>query len=71
MTTEPIILTHIDCIPVWDEKGNEILLFDCYTKDGQWLGSRRLFRFVEQLNIDFPNIDLEKYLKRYIIRGRK
>lgn len=41
--SELIGLSHIDVIPVWNEE--EIVLFDLYTKDGKWLGSKRLFKY--------------------------
>ncbi len=43
-----ISLENIDCYPVWDEE--EIVLYDMYTKDGVWLGSKRLFRYVKEFN---------------------
>lgn len=41
-------LSHIDCIPVFDKE--EIVLFDMYTKDGVWLGSKRRLRYCTEVN---------------------
>jgi hypothetical protein len=49
--SQRIGLTHIDCEPVWEE--DEIILFDMYTKDGVWLGSKRLLRYCEEFNDQF------------------
>ncbi len=46
--SELIGLSHTDCIPVWKEE--EIVLFDIYTKDGKWLGSKRTLKQVEEVN---------------------
>jgi len=46
--SEPIGLSHIDCIPLW--KDEEIILFDMYLKDGTWIGSKRLLRYCEEVN---------------------
>lgn len=41
-------LTHIDCQPVWEDE--DIVLFDMYTKDGVWLGSKRTFEYVKDFD---------------------
>lgn len=46
--SQRIGLTHIDVIPVWKE--DQIELFDMYTKDGTWLGSKRLLKYCEEEN---------------------
>lgn len=48
--TDSISLSHIDCVPLWDLKGEEVILFDMWTKDKQWLGSKRLFKYCLQFN---------------------
>jgi hypothetical protein len=42
-------LSHIDAIPVKND-GGRIILFDMYTKDGVWLGSKRTLRYVKDFN---------------------
>jgi len=46
--SERIGLSHIDCVPVWEE--DKIILFDMYRKDGTWIGSKRLLRYCEEVN---------------------
>lgn len=46
--TETIVLSHIDCIPVWVD--DNIQLIDMYLKNGKWIGSRRTFRYCEEEN---------------------
>lgn len=46
--SELIGLSHIDVVPVWERE--DIILFDMYTKDGVWLGSKRLFKYVQEEN---------------------
>lgn len=42
-------LTHIECEPVWKE--DQIELFDMYDKTtGEWLGSKRLLRYCEEVD---------------------
>jgi hypothetical protein len=53
--SEPIGLSHISCIPLWDYEKNEIILFDMYLKDtiglkGTWIGSKRLLKYCEEVN---------------------
>lgn len=40
-------LSHIECEPVWE--GEDIVLFDMYIC-GNWIGSKRLFKYVEEVN---------------------
>lgn len=42
-------LSHIDAKPVKNEQGENIL-FDMYTKDGVWLGSKRTLRYTKDFN---------------------
>lgn len=54
--SERIGLSHIDCYPVWDNKGETIVLFDMYLKPGMvWLGSRRLLRYCEEVNAEYAS----------------
>lgn len=42
-------LTRIECEPVWKE--DQIELFDMYDKiTGEWLGSKRLLRYCEEVD---------------------
>jgi hypothetical protein len=45
-------LKNIYCEPVWKE--NQIELFDMYIKTtGEWLGSKRLLRYCEEVDSDY------------------
>lgn len=47
--SEPIGLSHINCIPVWDIEKDEIILYDMMYK-GMWIGSKRLLKYCEEVN---------------------
>jgi hypothetical protein len=53
--SQRIGLTHIECEPVWKE--DKIELFDIYAKStGEWLGSKRLLRYCEDVDREFYDI---------------
>lgn len=45
-TTACVTLKRIVLEPVWEK--NQIILFDMYTKNGVWLGSKRLFKYCKE-----------------------
>ena len=42
-----VVLSDIECIPMWD--GEEIVLWDMFY-NFEWIGSRRLLRYCEEVN---------------------